>query len=123
MAYKQVLVDLEINGSVKIKSSLLSYQENTDIDSAATEDVASFSSTDYDAGFFDYVIKSGTNIRVGTVIAAHDGTDVEFTEKTTNDLGDTSGVTLSVIKSGSDIKLQATTNTDNWEIKTLVRTL
>ncbi len=46
----------------------------------------------YTAAFFDFVIKKGTNVRSGTVYACHDGTNVEFTETSTNDLGDTSDV-------------------------------
>ena len=59
----------------------------------------------YTAAFFDFVIKKTTNVRSGTVYACHDGTNVEFTETSTNDLGDTSDVTLSVDISGANMRL------------------
>jgi hypothetical protein len=114
---------LDIAGDVRILSSSLSYQENIDVDSAATEVVATVSISDYDAAFFDYVIKSGTNLRAGTVTAVHNGTSVEYNEVSTQDLGTTSGVTLSVDISGTDLRLLATTTTDNWTVKSLIRTL
>jgi hypothetical protein len=99
----------------------ISNQENLDVDSAASEVVAQVSSTLYMGVFFDFVIKNGSNMRSGTVYAVHDGTNVEFTETSTADLGNTLGVTLSVDLSGGNIRLLATTTTDNWVIKSLVR--
>ena len=40
------------------------------------------------------------------------GTTVQFTETSTQDLGDTSDVTLSVVISGTSMELQATTTSD-----------
>ena len=113
---------LDVQGNIKLSASLLSYQENTDVDSAATETVAAVS-TDYDCAFFDYIIKNGTDLRAGTVTAVHDGTNVEYVETSTNDLGDTTDVTLSVDIDGTDLRLRATVLTDNWSVKTLVRTI
>ena len=77
----------------------------------------------FDGAFFDYLIKSGSNLRAGTVTAIHDGTNVEYNEVSTQDLGSTSVVELSVDISGADMRLRATTTSDNWLIKSLVRTL
>ena len=113
---------LDVNGNVKIKDALLSNQENTDIDSAAAEVVAQVSTT-YTAAFFDFVVKKGTNVRSGTVYACHDGTNVEFTETSTNDLGDTSDVTLSVDISATNMRLLATVTSDDWSVKSLIRAI
>jgi hypothetical protein len=102
---------------------LESNQSNTDIDSAAAEVVASVAHATYTAAFFDFVIKKGTNIKSGTVFACHDGTNVEFTETSTADLGDTSDVTLSVDISGADMRLLATVTSDDWSVKSLIRAL
>ena len=110
------------NGTVKIKSANISYQNNNDVDTG-TETIASVVKTDYDAAFFDYVVKNGTNLRAGTVMAVHDGTNVEFTDNSTKDIGDTSAVTFSVDISGSSLRLRATTTSDNWVIKTLVKSI
>ena len=107
---------------ILVTNALLSNQQNTDVDTG-TETIATIAHASYDAAFFDFVIKSGTNLRAGTVFATHDGTNVEFTETSTNDLGDTSDVTLSVDISGADLRLRATTTSDNWTVKSLVRGL
>jgi hypothetical protein len=107
---------------VIVKTALLSNQENIDVDTG-TETVASVAIATYTAAFFDFVIKKTTNVRSGTVYACHDGTNVEFTETSTQDLGDTSDVTLSVVISGTNMELQATTTSDDWSIKSLIRAI
>jgi hypothetical protein len=96
-------------------------QSNTDVDTGATRDIAAVSDTVGNAVFFDFVIKKGSNVRAGTVFSCHNGTDVEFTETSTADIGDTSDVTLSVVRHSNQIKLQAVTTTSDWSIKTLIR--
>jgi len=97
-------------------------QINTDVDTG-TETVANVAIATYTAAFFDFVIKKTTNVRSGTVYACHDGTNVEFTETSTQDLGDTSDVTLSVDISGGNMRLLATTTSDDWSIKSLIRAI
>jgi hypothetical protein len=111
-----------ITGNLIIGDKLLSSQNNTDVDTG-TETVASVAIATYDAAFFDFVVKNGTNLRAGTVYAIHDGTNVEFTETSTQDLGDTSDVTLSVDISGGNLRLLATTTSNDWSVKALVRGL
>ena len=114
---------LEVVGNVKITDALLSNQENTDIDSAAAEMVAQVAIATYTAAFFDFVVKKSTNVRSGTVYACHDGTNVEFTETSTQDLGDTSDVVLSVDISGGNMRLMATVASDDWSVKSLIRAI
>ena len=113
---------LDVEGDVLIKAANLSNQENTDVDTG-TEVVATVAIATYTAAFFDFVVKNGTNVRSGTVFACHDGTNVEFTETSTADLGTTSALTLSVDISSGNMRLLATATTDNWSVKTLVRAL
>jgi len=112
-------------GDLSIASALLSNQENTDIDTGA-EVVAQVAHATYTAAFFDFVVKKGTNVRSGTVYACHNGDTtplVEFTETSTNDLGDTSDVTLSVDISGANMRLLATVTSDDWIVKSLIRAI
>ena len=111
-----------VTGDIKIDSALLSNQNNTDVDTG-TETVANVAIATYTAAFFDFVIKKGTNVRSGTVYACHDGTNVEFTETSTQDLGDTSDVTLSVDISGGNMRLLATVTSDDWSVKSLIRAI
>jgi len=114
--------DLIVNGSIQFENFLFDIQENTDID-IGTEVISTIDASAYSAVFFDFVIKNGTNIRAGTVYAIHDGTNVEYTETSTRDLGDTSPVTLEVDLSGGNLRLKATVTTNNWIVKSLARGL
>jgi len=114
---------LDVEGDIQIESANISYQENTDVDSAAAETIATVNTGSFTGAFFDYTCVSGSNARVGTVMAVNLAGSVEFTDNSTKDIGDTSPVTLSVDISGADMRLRATTTTDNWSIKSLVRTL
>ena len=113
---------VSVTGDIQIDSALLSNQENTDVDTG-TETVASVAIATYTAAFFDFVVKKTTNVRSGTVYACHDGTNVVFTETSTNDLGDTSDVTLSVDISGTNMRLLATVTSDDWSVKSLIRAI
>ena len=114
--------NLTVVGDIITGAALLSNQENTDVDTG-TETVANVAIATYTAAFFDFVIKKTTNVRSGTVYACHDGTNVEFTETSTQDLGDTSDVTLSVDISGGNMRLRATTTSDDWSVKSLIRAI
>jgi len=133
-AYGTGILQTDTNGVISVNLSPLvdgitfnngasiTNQINTDVDTG-TETVANVAIATYTAAFFDFVIKKTTNVRSGTVYACHDGTNVEFTETSTQDLGDTSDVTLSVDISGTDMRLRATTTSDDWSVKSLIRAI
>ena len=120
--YTNITGNLTVVGNIITGAALLSNQENTDVDTG-TETVANVAIATYTAAFFDFVIKKTTNVRSGTVYACHDGTNVEFTETSTQDLGDTSDVTLSVDISGGNMRLLATVTSDDWSVKSLIRAI
>lgn len=108
-------------GNITVDSALLSNQENTDV--SGLELVAQVAIATYTAAFFDFVVKKGTNVRSGTVYACHDGTNVQFTETSTQDIGDTSDVVLSVDISGGQMRLLANAATAAWSVKSLIRAI
>jgi len=115
---------IEAHGGLNFSSGTHIANNGVGVTSAtATTSVASVLKANYSAVFFDFLIKNGTNVRAGTVTAAYDGTDVEFTETSTVDLGNTSDVTLSVVVGNSTIFLQAVTTSSTWTIKSLIRAL
>ena len=63
------------------------------------------------------------NLRAGTVMSVWTGSTIEYSEASTNDIGNTSGVLLVPVISGQSILLQATASSDSWTIKSLVRLL
>ena len=110
------------SGDILLQDSLLSYQTNTDIDTG-TETVATIDGSLYSAAFFDYVaVSASVNIRAGSIMAAHDGTNTSQAESSTQDLGNTLGIKFSSSIDGSNnFRLSAAVNSDNWSVKTLVR--
>ena len=113
-----------VNGDINIKDANLSYQENLDVDSAAPEVIASLAAADFDAMFFDFVVKKGTDLRAGTIFAVHDGSGtVRFNEVTTADHGDSSDVSFTVEINSGNMELKATVLSDDWTVKSLVRGL
>jgi len=113
-----------LSGGAIISSVLYSSATNTDVDTG-TEIVATVTTGSYDAAFFDYVVKKGANRRTGTVMAVWEpGTsNVEFTDTSTNDLGNTTDVVFTVDLVSATARLKATVVSDDWSVKTAVRAL
>jgi hypothetical protein len=85
--------------------------------------IYSLPTASYDTAFFDYSIKSGSNARAGQIMAIQSGSAVNYTETTTMDFGSTSGLSLGVFVSGSNMVLTGSAATSAWVIKTIVRSL
>jgi cytoskeletal protein CcmA (bactofilin family) len=84
--------------------------------------VATFATGSYDAVHFDYVVKDGTNFRTGTVMAVWNGSGaLEFTDTSTNDIGNTTGVNFNPDINSGNIRLRVTTPSGTWAVKTAVR--
>lgn len=78
----------------------------------------------YDGVFFDYKVKNSTNIRIGTVMACHDGTYVQYTQNSTMDLGNTSDIKFEVRKVGANLSVIAINSGYNrWTIKSMIRAI
>ena len=112
---------LSVSGSVSILSSILQYSNNTAITSGSTANIASFSTSSFTAGFFDYVATSNGNARAGTVFTVWNGNNVEYAETSTNDIGNTTNLLLSASVSAGAIRLQGTSLSGSWSVKTLAR--
>lgn len=114
---------VSLQGGAIIQGVLFVTASNLDIDSG-TEVVATVATGSYDAAFFDYVVKKASNYRVGTVMAVWDGTNnVQFTDTSTNDLGDTADVVFTVDALSGTARLKATVTSNDWIVKTAIRAL
>ena len=71
----------------------------------------------FDAARFEYVVKSGLNLRTGTIMAVWDGTTAQFTETTTSDLGNTTDITFTVAVNGPNVELNANSGAGGWTVK------
>lgn len=106
-----------------INSTNLNTQTNLDVD-LGTETVASASSTAYSAAFFDYIVNNGSDYRSGTVFSVWNSSGtVRYTDYSTTDIGNTSDVTFTVGVSGGFALLRASVSSNNWSVKTFVRTI
>ena len=76
----------------------------------------------YTGGFFEYTV-TGAGARAGSIMSIFSGTSIDYNETTTNDIGDTSGVTFDMNISGGTANLTVSATTNSWEIKTIVRSI
>jgi hypothetical protein len=108
--------------SATINNTLISGSVVSSIAGPVTNQVvASVPTGSFDAVHFDYVVKDGTNFRTGTVMAVTDGTNVQFTDTSTADIGDTLGANFEVDLSGGNIRLKFTVVTGTWTVKSSIR--
>lgn len=85
--------------------------------------VYSLPTASYDGAFFDYTARSGSNARAGQIMAIWSGSSVNYTETTTTDFGTTSGLSLNVSISGSNMVLTGSASTTAWTVKTIIRSI
>jgi len=91
--------------------------QNTDVDTG-TEVVDSFASGSFNAAFTNYYVKQGTNLRAGQLMSVWDSSgNVEYTDVSTNSLGDTSGVLMFATMNGGTVEIKTTVDTNNWTVK------
>ena len=83
--------------------------------------VASLTTGSYNAAYFDYTINDGTNYRAGTVMSVWSPSNIEYTETSTNDLGNTSQATFVVDIVSGVARLKFSNVSGTWSVKTGVR--
>jgi hypothetical protein len=111
----QFVGDQTITGSVKIKNAKMDATCSVMSTSGTV-----ISATGYDGANFDYVVKSGANMRLGNIMAVWSGTSVKYSETSTTDLGNTSDVTFTVSNTGD---LNANITSGTWTVEVLYRAL
>ncbi len=113
--------DITVNGELLVKSAILNNQSNN----VPVGTTAVFSRTlgTTTAAFFDYVVASGANARAGSIMVVVNGSSVEYTETSTNDIGSTTSLNFAVVLSGGNLVLNATSSSGTWTVKVLGRLL
>jgi hypothetical protein len=113
-----------LNGPTTIISASLNYQENLAVTTGSFQTILSVATGSYRSAFFDYVTYSGSIVRAGTLVSTWSGSNTEYFENYTNDLGgSTAVVTLQTAISASNIVLQAGISGSAWSVRSLVRLL
>lgn len=85
--------------------------------------IYSIPTASYEGAWFEYTIRSGSNARAGNIMSMWSGSVVNFTETTTTDFGDTSGVTLGVLIVGAAMAFTGSATTDGWNLRTIIRSI
>ena len=117
------LSGLTVTGDATINLAKIRTYENSLV-SAGTNVVGSFPTTDGNGVNFEYLVKSNLNYRVGNIMAVWDGSNINLTEVTTVDLGNTTDVLLSCrILSGNVEIIADVVGPTTWVIKTLAKIL
>ena len=85
--------------------------------------IYSFPTSAYTSSYVDYNVSGSTGLRAGNIMAIWSGSTVNFTETSTNDIGNTTPLTFGFVMSGSSAVLRASASTSTWIVKTIVRGL
>ena len=97
------------------------------VNSGATTTIYSLPTSAFTGAFFEYTVKNTDNIglRAGNIMSIWSGNTVNFTETKTSDIGSTTGLTfsMSVINSGNTVTLTSSADTNNWIVKTIIRSI
>jgi hypothetical protein len=120
----QVTGSLSISGSLLIgENSSSLYTSRTTVINSGSTDLYSIPTSSYDAVYFDYVIKSGSNARAGQVFSTYITTASTYIDNSTSDIGNTSVFYFSSSISSSNLVLHGSTTSDGWKVKTIIRGL
>ena len=77
----------------------------------------------YTGAFFEYTAKNTAGVRAGSIMSVFSGSSVEFNETTTNDIGSTTNLSFDMSVTGTSANLLVSATTNNWEIKTIIRSI
>jgi len=91
------------------------YVEASGVTNNTVVDVTSLSL--YQSVAYDYVINDGTNYRSGEVHAVWDGTQVQFNDVSTIDIGSTAAFEWTFDISGGNARLIASVSSGSWDVR------
>ena len=90
---------------------------------ATTQSIYGLSTSSYDGAFFDYTVQSGSDARAGSIMSVWNGSNINFTETTTLDIGDTTDFNLIVHISQSQAQIASHASRAGYNIKTIIRSI
>ncbi len=123
---QQLTVSGVLSGSTSayLNNTLYSGSVTTGIIGPVTNQVvATITTGSFNAAHFDYVINDGTNYRTGTVMSVWSPGSVEFTDTSTNDIGNTAQASFNVDVVSGVARLKFTNISGTWTVKTSIRSL
>ena len=85
--------------------------------------IYAFNTSSYDAVFLDYTIRSGSNARAGNFMAIWSGSQVNFTDNSTTEFGNTSGFVFGAYITGSNMVVTGSATSAGWVVKTIIKAI
>ena len=107
--------DQVINGTLTINNAKIG-----SVCSSISTNSTIFNLSDFDGANIDYVVKSGLNMRGGMIMGVWNGSNVQYTETSTMDLGDTTPITFAMTNDG---RLNAIVASGTWTVEAMYRAL
>ena len=119
-----------VNGNVNVTTATIGlasvpalYTTNKATVSTGTTTVHTISSTTYSSAFVDYTISDSTNARSGQLKVVWLSGQINYTDITTMDIGDTSVFDWDVVINGGNIEFNAVVASSTWLAKLIIRTV
>lgn len=88
-----------------------------------TSTLYSLPASAYTGAFYEYTVNDNTNLRAGTIMAIWSGSTIVYNETPSTSIGNTTGITIDVIISSNNVLLRGIATTNNWKIKTIIRSI
>ena len=119
-----------VNGNVNVAQATIGlasvpalYTTNKKTVSTGTTTVHTVLLADYTSAFVDYTISDSTNARSGQLKVVWLNGQINYTDITTMDIGDTSVFDWDVAINGADIEFNAIVTSSTWVVKLIIRTV
>jgi hypothetical protein len=119
------VIDINSDSTVKLGSYLAPALYTTVKRTANTgvNIIYSIPTGSYDGAWYDYTIKSGSLARAGSIIAIWSGSSVNYTEASASSFGTTTTFVFGASILNGNLILSASAPTDNWTVKTIIRSI
>jgi hypothetical protein len=117
---------LTVTGSLSTLGTLdlnnARFNSTSSATTAGTTIVSSNATGSFNSAFYNYYISSGSNARAGQIMSVWSGSTIQYTEVTTNDIGNTNTASLAVTLATGNVRLSFTAP-GVWTVRSIVNLL
>ena len=110
--------DFVITSTLRLDKTLVDYGEQLNT-STGTYPLFDFATGSFTSAHGKYTLFNGTNARAGEFITVWNGTNINYTDVSTTDLGSTSDISLQSTIVANRIQINAVTLSSGWTVKML----
>ena len=109
-----------VNGSVNVTQAVIgntTYITVNEITTTGTTTIHSIPTSSYSSAFIEYVISDTINSRAGNIQSVWLGSNVNYTETATMDIGNTVDFDWDVVIAGNAIQVNSIVTAGSWNVK------